>query len=109
MLMGFLGVSSFVNPWQPCLTNARAILQPCGMVSPHIHPRATEYLLNVVGPPLLATVIPENGADPVSVEIGPGNVTILPMGSVHMVSGTGCEPTLIVASFKWVLKSTSSP
>jgi hypothetical protein len=80
MLMGFLG--------------------PCGMVSPHIHPRASEYLLNVAGPPLLATVIPENGADPISVSLGAGNVTILPAGSVHMVAGTGCQPTLIVASFK---------
>jgi oxalate decarboxylase/phosphoglucose isomerase-like protein (cupin superfamily) len=79
MLMGFLG--------------------PCGMVAPHIHPRASEYLLNVAGPPLLATVIPENGADPISVELGAGNVTILPAGSVHMVAGTGCQPTLIVASF----------
>jgi len=79
MLMGFLG--------------------PCGMVAPHIHPRASEYLLNVAGPPLLATVIPENGADPVSLQLGAGNVTILPAGSVHMVAGTGCQPTLIVASF----------
>ncbi len=67
---------------------------------PHIHPRASEYLLNVAGGPLIATLIPENGADPVSALLGAGNVTILPMGSVHMVASTSCDPTLIVASFK---------
>jgi hypothetical protein len=52
------------------------------MVAPHIHPRSNEYLLNFEGPPLLATLIPEYGADPVLVELGAGNVTIRPMDSV---------------------------
>jgi hypothetical protein len=32
------------------------------MVAPHIHPRATEILVNVAGPPLMTGVIPEAGA-----------------------------------------------
>lgn len=36
--------------------------QPCGMLAPHIHPRATEILVNVGGPPLMIGIIPEEGA-----------------------------------------------
>jgi len=79
MLMGFLG--------------------PCGMVAPHIHPRATEILVNVAGPPLMTGVIPEAGAPSIVGYAGVGNVTVLPQGSVHYVSSTGCYPTVIVAGF----------
>ena len=79
MLMGFLG--------------------PCGMVAPHIHPRATEILVNVAGPPLMTGVIPEGGAPSIVGYAGPGNVTLLPQGSVHYVASTGCYPTVIVAGF----------
>jgi len=79
MLMGFLG--------------------PCGQVAPHLHPRATEILVNVAGPPLMTGVIPEGGAPSIVGYAGPGNVTVLPQGSVHYVSSTGCYPTVIVAGF----------
>jgi len=79
MLMGFLG--------------------PCGMVAPHIHPRATEILVNVAGPPLMTGVIPEGGAPSIVGYAGVGNVTLLPQGSVHFVASTGCYPTVIVAGF----------
>jgi len=79
MLMGFLG--------------------PCGMVAPHIHPRATEILVNVAGPPLMTGVIPEAGAPSIVGLAGVGNVTVLPQGSVHYVASTGCYPTVIVAAF----------
>jgi len=79
MLMGFLG--------------------PCGMVAPHSHPRATEILVNVAGPPLMAGLITEGGAPTIIGYAGPGNVTVLPQGSTHFVASTGCEPTVIVAAF----------
>jgi len=79
MLMGFLG--------------------PCGMVAPHIHPRATEILVNVAGPPLMTGVIPEAGAPSIVGLAGVGNVTVLPQGSMHYVASTGCYPTVIVAGF----------
>jgi len=79
MLMGFLG--------------------PCGMVAPHLHPRATEILVNVAGPPLMTGVIAEGGAPSIVGYAGPGNVTVLPQGSIHYVASTGCYPTVIVAGF----------
>jgi len=37
-------------------------LGPCGMVAPHLHPRTTEILVNIAGPPMMTWVIPEGGA-----------------------------------------------
>jgi hypothetical protein len=79
MLMGFLG--------------------PCGMVAPHSHPRATEIYLNVAGPPLQAGIIPENGAPIISGMTPAGTATVLPRGSMHFISNTGCDPSTIVAGF----------
>jgi len=74
-------------------------LGPCGMIAPHIHPRAAEILVNVAGPPLMTGVIPEAGAPSIVGYAGVGNATVLPQGSVHYVSSTGCYPTVIVAGF----------
>jgi len=79
MLMGFLG--------------------PCGMVAPHSHPRAAEIYVNVAGPPLQAGIIPENGAPIIMGMAGPGTATVLPRGSMHYITNTGCEPVTIVAGF----------
>jgi hypothetical protein len=79
MLMGFLG--------------------PCGMIAPHSHPRASEIYLNIAGPPLMAGIIPENGAPIIAGFTGPGNATVLPQGSIHFIANTGCDPTVIVAGF----------
>lgn len=70
------------------------------MVAPHNHPRATEVLINVVGPPLEHGLIGENGSPPALSYAGPGNATVLPQGSMHYVANTGCDPTIIVAGFK---------
>lgn len=79
MLMGFLG--------------------PCGMVAPHSHPRATEIYVNVAGPPLMAGIIPENGAPIIAGMAPTGTATVLPRGSMHFIANTGCDPTTIVAGF----------
>ncbi|RSH91577.1 hypothetical protein EHS25_009876 [Saitozyma podzolica] len=55
-------------------------LGPCGMVAPHNHPRATEYLMNIAGP------------------LSPLDRRA-PLGSVHYVSNEGCDPALIAAAF----------
>ena len=69
------------------------------MVAPHNHPRATEYLLNVAGPPLSAGSFQENGAPYVQGNLAAGSVTVLPLGSIHYVSNEGCDPAFIVAGF----------
>jgi len=79
MLMGFIG--------------------PCGMIAPHSHPRAAEIYLNIAGPPLMASVIPENGAPVVTIYSHPGTAVVLPRGSMHYIANTGCEPATIVGGF----------
>jgi hypothetical protein len=79
MLMGFIG--------------------PCGMIAPHSHPRAAEIYLNVAGPALMASVIPENGAPVVTTYSHPGTAVVLPRGSMHFIANTGCEPATIVGGF----------
>ncbi len=69
------------------------------MVAPHNHPRATEYLINVAGPPLSAGSFNENGAPFYQGNLNAGSVTVLPLGSIHYVSNEGCDPALIVAGF----------
>ncbi|BEJ10319.1 hypothetical protein CcaverHIS641_0703540 [Cutaneotrichosporon cavernicola] len=74
-------------------------LGPCGMVAPHNHPRASEYLFNIAGPPLAATSFQENGSPIFSGQVAAGDVIVLPQGSVHFVSNTGCDPVFITAGF----------
>jgi quercetin dioxygenase-like cupin family protein len=76
------------------------LFQPCGMVAPHNHPRATEYLMNIAGPPLAAGSFNENGSPFFGGNLTAGQVVVLPLGSVHYVSNEGCDPALIAAAFK---------
>jgi hypothetical protein len=55
--------------------------------------------MNIAGPPLAAGTFNENGSPFFSGELAPGEVTVLPLGSVHFVSNTGCDPVLIAAAF----------
>ena len=70
------------------------------MVAPHNHPRATEYLMNIAGPPLAAGSFNENGSPFFSGDLKAGEVVVLPLGSVHYVTNEGCDPALIAAAFK---------
>lgn len=80
-----------------------AFLGPCGMNTPHVHPRATEFLTMVQGE-IDFGIIPENGfvAAPNSAEIA-GHLTafqgtVFPMGSVHYQVNTGCTNATFVAA-----------
>lgn len=70
------------------------------MVAPHNHPRATEFLMNIAGPPLAAGSFAENGSPFFDGKLNAGEVIVLPMGSVHYVTNTGCDPVFIAAGFK---------
>jgi len=74
-------------------------LGPCGMVAPHTHPRATEVLVLISGPPLTFGMIPEGGTFSFSGVQLPGTVALLPQGSYHFVQNSGCTPSVIVAGF----------
>jgi hypothetical protein len=72
---------------------------PCGLIPPHLHPRASEILINIGGPPMMSGVIPEGGAPAVVNITNVGDAIILPQGSVHYVANTGCYPGIFVNGF----------
>jgi len=79
MLLGFLG--------------------PCGMIPPHTHPRATEILINIAGPPVVYGVFNENGGGIVYGRQSVGTATMLPQNSMHFSQNDGCYPAVSVSVF----------
>jgi hypothetical protein len=81
------------------------ILEPCGINTPHIHPRATEFLVLVEGSNLRFGSVLENGL------VAPGQsqeiagyldklqATMFPPGSMHYQFNDACEQATFIASF----------
>jgi len=72
-------------------------MEPCGMNTPHTHPRAKEILYLVNGE-IEAGFIEENGARFVQNTLTKGQGTLFPQGSIHYQINTGCDPVLFVAA-----------
>ena len=73
-------------------------LGPCGMNTPHTHPRATEINFSV-NTTLRAGFLMENGARFVDVELAAGSAAVFPMGAIHFEMNPSCEPAMFVAAF----------
>jgi hypothetical protein len=82
-------------------------LGPCGLNTPHTHPRATEFNFAVNGT-LRAGMIGENEARFVMNTLEPGQATIFPRGAIHFEQNLGCEPVIFVAAFSDEDPGTSS-
>jgi oxalate decarboxylase/phosphoglucose isomerase-like protein (cupin superfamily) len=63
-------------------------LAPCGMLPPHLHPRATNLVTAISGN-TTSYMISENGVATRKVELIPMRVTIFPQGSLHMMQNNG--------------------
>ncbi|KAI0750705.1 RmlC-like cupin [Daedaleopsis nitida] len=72
-------------------------LGPCGMNTPHTHPRATEFLY-VVNGTLTSGMIPENGARLVYNTLEAGQAQIFLQGSIHYQQNELCDPVVFVAA-----------
>lgn len=75
---------------------AAGFIGPCGMNSPHVHPRATEFLYSVNGT-FRTGFIQENGARKVNNTLYPGQAALFPRGSIHWQANLGCEPVMFIA------------
>jgi len=73
-------------------------LGPCGMNTPHTHPRATEINFSI-NTTLQAGFLAENGARFVNVELPAGSAAIFPQGAIHFEMNPSCEPAMFVAAF----------
>lgn len=75
-----------------------AFLGPCGMNTPHIHPRATELNIVVQGR-LVTNFFLENGAKPVANTLKRFQMAVFPQGASHVEFNPDCEETVFVAGF----------
>lgn len=85
------------------ISTTLGFLNPCGMNTPHVHPRATEFLTVVEGSVKFGYIL-ENGLTkaPNPSEIA-GTLekfqgTVFPMGSIHYQFNPECKPAVFVAA-----------
>ena len=79
------------------LTMAMLNLGPCSMLPPHLHPRASNYVVAVSGTTATYMIL-ENGARMVSEVLTPGKMTIFPQASLHTMMNMGCENAQLVSA-----------
>lgn len=79
--------------------NFQAILNlgPCSMLPPHIHPRATNFVVAMSGT-TQTIMIAENGAQTITEILTPGQMTIFPQASIHTMMNMGCENAQLVSA-----------
>lgn len=75
-----------------------AFLGPCGMNTPHVHPRATELNVVVEGR-LVTNFFLENGAKPIANTLNRFQMAVFPQGSIHVEFNPTCHDTIFVAGF----------
>ena len=73
-------------------------LGPCGLNTPHTHPRAAEFNIAINGT-LRAGMLEENGARFVMNTLNPGQATLFPRGAIHFEQNLGCDSVIFVAAF----------
>ncbi|KAI0311453.1 RmlC-like cupin domain-containing protein [Amylostereum chailletii] len=73
-------------------------LGPCGLNTPHTHPRATEINFSV-NTTLQAGFLEENGAAFRTVDIPAGSAAVFPQGAIHFEFNPTCEDAMFVAAF----------
>ncbi|OAK94739.1 RmlC-like cupin [Phaeosphaeriaceae sp. SRC1lsM3a] len=86
------------------ISTTLGFLQPCGINTPHVHPRATEFLTVVDGKNVKFGYVLENGL--VSGKNNPevaGSLqqfegTVFPQGSIHFQFNDNCEQAVFVAA-----------
>jgi hypothetical protein len=86
------------------ISTTLGFLEPCGINTPHVHPRASEFLTLVEGSNLKFGYVLENGlvkADQNPEIAGTLNKfegTVFPQGSIHFQFNDNCEKATFVAS-----------
>lgn len=75
---------------------AAGFIGPCGLNTPHIHPRASEFFFSVNGT-FRTFFIAENGAREVINLVKRGQATLFPQGALHYQTNLGCKPAHFVS------------
>lgn len=82
------------------VTASAGFMNPCGMNKPHIHPRATEFLILAIGANVKTGFLLENGLQTqMSTTLSQYQGAILSQGSIHYEFNDNCEPAVFIAAF----------
>jgi hypothetical protein len=73
-------------------------LKPCGLNTPHIHPRASEAIYNINGTNVLIAFAAENGANFIQNNVTAGKATFIPQGALHFEQNLACDGALLIAA-----------
>ena len=82
------------------LAASAGFMNPCGMNKPHVHPRASEFLILAAGANVKTGFLLENGLQTqLSTTLSQYQGAILPQGSIHYEFNDNCEPAVFIAAF----------
>jgi hypothetical protein len=73
-------------------------LEPCGINTPHVHPRASEFLILVKGSNLRFGSVLEGENQELAGNLSYLEATLFPQGSMHYQFNDGCEQAIFVAA-----------
>lgn len=77
---------------------AGIFFNPCGLNTPHFHPRATEFLTLVTDTKMLSGFVLENGlAAEFNTTLTQYQGTVFPQGSIHFQQNLDCKPAVAIA------------
>jgi oxalate decarboxylase/phosphoglucose isomerase-like protein (cupin superfamily) len=80
-------------------------LAPCGMLPPHLHPRATNLVTAITGN-TTSWMIGENGVQTRKVDLIPMRVTVFPQGSLHVMQNNGTSSLSITYPIRLITTTT---
>jgi hypothetical protein len=81
-------------------------LAPCGMLPPHLHPRATNLVTAITGN-TTSWMIGENGVQTRKVDLIPMRVTVFPQGSLHVMQNNGTSSSSITYPIHLITTTTT--
>ena len=73
-------------------------LEPCGIVLPHIHPRATEMIYAIQGR-FQVGFVEENEGRAIINDIGEGETHFFPQGLIHFEQNLACTKGIFLSAF----------
>ncbi|KEF58728.1 uncharacterized protein A1O9_06654 [Exophiala aquamarina CBS 119918] len=80
------------------ISAAGIFFNPCGLNTPHFHPRATEFLTLVTDTKMLSGFVLENGlAAEFNTTLTQFQGTVFPQGSIHFQQNLDCKPAVAIA------------
>ena len=77
---------------------AVVVIEPCGLILPHIHPRGDEFIITTQGT-IFTQFIAETGAVLVTNTLDTLGATLFPKGSIHLEYNPTCEHATFIAAF----------